>query len=266
MDRLIQGVDATFNSMVISGNTAEGSFSYGVIECKRLYSSNIIGNSFNKHWDRDTSPTKDEDFMHGMVSCSGSIEMVNIIGNQMSWNTLQVVTIGSNSKSLTISNNIFINSYLSGSSALIVRGANCELLDVSNNQFNNVSQPALSVNVTGTSQTSPTLIFKDNNSTFPISGGYVSYTPVLKYGSTVADMNVGRARYFVLNRKASVEIQMSSSDISSGSSSDEIGFSLPLMPAVSSTLSSFSAVLELLILQMAECLSYQEFEPCRVAV
>lgn len=242
MDRAFIGTDCTLQHSIFSGNTAIGSFAYGVVEAKRIVNTTVSNNVLRNFYNRNFLPSADNQYMHGIVICSGAAERLMVTGNTMLYNTLHVVSVGSVSNSVTISNNIFEQSYLSGSTALIFRGANCEHLSISGNTFRNATNPTVSVDAINTSvQTSPTFIFKDNHSSFTIGGTKCTYTPVLSYGSTSVTLAAYRTEYNVVGGTVSLSAQFSTTNTTSGSSGDEVIISVPLNPAVDSNItSSFS--------------------------
>lgn len=242
MDRAFIGTDCTLQHSIFSGNTSIGSFAYGFVETKRIVNTTVSNNVLRNFYNRNYLPSADNQYMHGIVICSGAAERLMVTGNTMLYNTLHVVSVGSLSNSVTISNNIFEQSYLSGSTALIFRGANCEHLSIFGNTFRNATTPTVSVGAVNTAiQTSPTFIFKDNHSSFTIDGTKCTYTPVLSYGSTSVTLAAYRTKYNVVGRTVSISAQFSTTNTTSGSSGDEVILSVPLNPAVDSNItSSFS--------------------------
>ncbi|MCX0092168.1 phage tailspike protein [Escherichia coli] len=242
MDRAFIGSDCTIQHSLFSGNTSIASFAYGFVESKRIVDSTISNNILRNFYNRSFLPSEDNQYMHGIVICSGSAERLLVTGNTTLYNTLHVVKVGAESDSVTISNNIFEQSYLSGATALIFRGANCQRLSITGNTFHNATSPSITVDAFDVSkQTSPTTLFEGNSSSFNINSTHVTYQPILKYGSNNINLSAYSGKYNVLGNRVIVNCQIATTDISTGASSDEIVVSVPLNPVSDSVITnSFS--------------------------
>ena len=182
VDVLIEGVDATIRKVNISCNNALASFATGVIKVKSLINGLIVSNILCKKYDDFSYPSTGADCIESVVITSAAVVGLTISNNIIKNLKGNVVTAGSSSIDVRITNNYFNNAwhvYTQENHYVFYSTVNCEGLVINNNSFYASSVSGTYHLWNETVQTSNNTVYGKNTASWSWADPRPRYTPKL---------------------------------------------------------------------------------------